>query len=496
MSTLSGRVAFRTHRGMNGTRAVATEEAAVHVPARGRAERLLLAGALALCLLLFAGSHAAFWAATAGTFCAGWGFLALTGRARWESASWRFWVPAAALVGYPVAQSLPLPEGMLQGLSPMRASWLAHARDVAGIQHSVSSIAYVPLNTALESVLWGFLALWTWRLHRLFHLSSTHRRWFLKFFFAVVVFEAGYGLLQVLVPSLGEIGVVGAATRGIARGTFFNRNNYAAFLGLLWPVLLAHTLSLPDKRGPSRHAASRRDLRARWWERRAFFGYLTALVLLALVFSGSRAGIVCSLAAGTLFVIFSGTQRRSAAVAVVACWVLLIAYGLVMGLDQILARFDRLEGDMPGRFRLWRDTWRMIQDHPWTGVGLGNFRELFRLYQTHLPETHFARHAHSDYLQWVAELGWPAAAVGIAMLWGYWLRQAVRLWRIRLDLTPDRRMLAAGCLAGMAGFLLHSWVDFPMQMVANTMTFAAVAVLGRNGLLTNRENMRGIDGAT
>ena len=165
--------------------------------------------------------------------------------------------------------------------------------------------------------------------------------------------------------------------------------------------------------------------------------------------------------------------------AVVGCWVVLLAYGAVIGFDGILTRFDRLESDTPGRFRIWRDTWTLIQDHPWTGIGLGSFQEVFRVYQTHLPEFSFARHAHNDYLQWIAELGWPLGLAWIALLWGFWLRNARRILALRRNPGRADPTVAAGCLAGMAAFLLHAWVDFPFQMAANVLTLIAVMTLLR-----------------
>lgn len=435
---------------------------------------MLLGGSAALMLLFFGGSHPAFWAPVCGVFLVAAAGFTLAGKITFRLPNRRW---AALLVGLPcipLLQSIPLPEGLLQGVSPTRAAWLFQAEKTAGIGQAPAALSYLSWDTVFIGGLWFFFAGYALLLARTLDRSREERARIIRFFFVLAVFQAAYGIIQVLIPSVGVLWDTDRSYRGFARGTFINRNNYAAFLGLLWPVLLAYTLKLPGGR-----RGNRRQIQDERRQQRLFFGFLTGLVLLALVFSASRAGILSTLIASTLFLGLAGTRRKEPLVAVVGCWVVLLAYGAVIGFDGILTRFDRLECDTPGRFRIWRDTWTLIQDHPWTGIGLGSFQEVFRVYQTHLPEFSFARHAHNDYLQWIAELGWPLGLAGIALLWGFWLRNARRILALRRNPGRADPTVAAGCLAGMAAFLLHAWVDFPFQMAANVLTLIAVMTLLR-----------------
>ena len=60
--------------------------------------------------------------------------------------------------------------------------------------------------------------------------------------------EAAYGLIQALVPSLGVLWVDYIQDYlGTARGTFINRNSFAAFVGMIWPLALGITLSMTGR---------------------------------------------------------------------------------------------------------------------------------------------------------------------------------------------------------------------------------------------------------
>ncbi len=432
-------------------------------------------GSMVFMLFFFAGPHPAFWAPIAGLSLICLAVLVLSGRIAIRVPGRKWWILLTALPALPLVQSVPLPEGFLSVLSPKRAEWIFQVKDLLGVS-STASLSYVPWETVFIAGLWFFFVLYGLMLRDVLNSSSQERSRLILFFFLIAFFQSLYGILQVLVPSLGVLWESSSSGR-VARGTFINRNNFAAFLSLLWPVFLAYTLKPSGRQGPQGYAGTR-EIHHERRQKKVFFGFVTGFVLFALFFSVSRAGILTVLFAATIFVILTGNrERKELLLAVAGSWIVLIAYGTVLGFDEILARFDRLENDMPGRFRLWWDTWTIIQDHPWTGIGLGAFREVYGIYQTHLSEFEFARHAHNDYLQWIAELGWPLGLTGIGLLWSFWLRNARRLLKLRRQSASSDISIASGCLAGLAAFLLHAWVDFPFRMAANVLAFLAVMVL-------------------
>ena len=117
------------------------------------------------------------------------------------------------------------------------------------------------------------------------------------------------------------------------------------------------------------------------------------------------------------------------------------------------------EGDVSGsRFRIWTDALQLIAQHPWTGVGWGNFNFAWSL--TPFPQRHtaFFDHTHNLPLQLAVELGLPLALVICALLlWALW--QAGRR-----ALAATGAASAAGRCALMMVLLigLHSLLEYPL----------------------------------
>ena len=381
---------------------------------------------------------------------------------------------------YPFLQCLPLPASWVAQLSPHLIQWKELAGKITLVSSSFSSISYEPLVTLFSGLWWVFLAGYAF-LFRQAVREEIRPNWLFTLFFWIAGSEALYGLLQTLIPSLGVLWE--SAGQGVARGTFVNRNHYAAFLGMLWPLLLAYLFCLgstsPDNRGAaSLELEQQKEHRQKRW----FLGLLIGLILLALVFSQSRGGIAGALLSLTVFVVIGKRHRRKGMVAFMAgSWVVMLVYGSIIGFEGVLMRFDQLEMDTSGRLKIWGDTLRLIGDHWLTGVGLGTFPEVIRVYQSHLTDQFAIVHAHNDYLELAGDLGVPMAALITLLAWGYWGVCARRLLRKAEtgggEQLENRRLLALGALAGSASFLFQSCVEFNWQIPANQFYFLVLLVL-------------------
>ncbi len=457
--------------------------------------------------LLMGGARPWIWAGVAAIFALGMAVLlwmpemAGTGPMRavapanpQEDGRGRVWIamtkPALIVVLlYPLIQAAPLPVSLVERLSPVRWMWIERAAEAASSPSgSFAAVSYAPLTTFFAWLWWLFLAGYA----RLFHMALISSKgsapgWLLIPLLSIAGFEALCGLLQTLMPGAGAAGESGAFE--YAHGTFVNRNHYAAFLGMLWPVLASCLAVSIDSRdhppGPGRGGApcygsrSGKPLRFMRHGQLVLAG-VTGLVLLALFLSGSRGGIVGSLAAMTVMAVFLRFRRRLMPVLAVLGWVVLFSYGATTGFDRLIERFNMVGDNIPIRLRIWEDTLRMVRDHPFTGVGLGNYYLAFRVYQSHLPEDRFTDHAHNDYLQLAAELGVPMAVLISVFAWGFWWWRALRLRRIpagRGRRTEERRFMAVGALAGGAAFLIHNWVEFNWQIPAAQLYFVMLLVL-------------------
>ncbi len=441
--------------------------------------------------LLLGGVRPWFWSTVAGVFVLSliaWLWVTPKGVATpvRVSASWLLLAP---ILVYPFLQAAPIPISWLSLLSPERALWIERAGTALGWTIPGASVSYEPLLSFMHGARWMFLGLYAWMLRKALH-EEKDMGWLFTLFFVIAGIEASYGILQALIPSLGVFGQ--RTGNGAGSGTFFNRNHYAAFLGMLWPLLLARLLSLHREPGrgargrPSDGTPDRPDR-----HRQLFLSFMVGLVILGLFLSQSRAGILSSLVALTVFVILGGGERRRMLPFVIGCWAVMLTYGSAIGFEEIIERFSSIEASAPGRFRIWQDAWSMLLDHPWTGVGLGAFPRAITVYQSHLPEALDIAHAHCDYLQWAAELGLPVAGALIAASWIVWWRSAWRVSRFPGEsgrLQPvdsryrERRLIRIGAASGAAAFFCHGWVDFGGQIPANQVLFVALLVLMHWGL--------------
>jgi len=441
--------------------------------------RILVLFPLVLLTFFFGGARPWIWQSVAGLFfiCLGaWHFRhGLAAPEKWVR---RFLIGSLFCLSIPLLQIIPISEGLLAALSPVRARWAQGLHELGDIVGTTFS--YDPMSTWMH-LLWWFFLLFFGLLSGQALCSRTTKfpTWLLHSLFLLAGFEAMYGILQTLLPSLGVLWNVdassGLAYKGYARGTFINRNHYAAFLGLLWPVLLAYLLILKSPRKMEQILGKREQARV-LIHKKGFAIFCLALVILGLVFSQSRGGILGAIFSFTLLYLFAGLRQKRVSAALTACWIIMFVYGAIIGFDGITTRFSQLEQDTAGRVELWKDGWTAVLDHPLTGTGLGTYPSVGRAYQNAFSPQYRAQHAHNDYLETVVEMGIPAAATLIAGIWGLWWLRAAFLWRKRQTMDPDRLVLAAGSLAALGGYMLHAWVEFNNAIPANQLTAVLLAV--------------------
>jgi len=110
----------------------------------------------------------------------------------------------------------------------------------------------------------------------------------------------------------------------------------------------------------------------------------------------------------------------------------------------------------PGRVQLWAAAWAMFTDYPVLGVGPDNFHVRFGDYSG-VPESKLGTHAHSMYLEALADTG----VVGFAALAGL---VGVAVWLGLRGLVLDANagsvwVYRAALLASLTAWLVHGLLD-------------------------------------
>ncbi|ABS63523.1 O-antigen polymerase [Parvibaculum lavamentivorans DS-1] len=259
--------------------------------------------------------------------------------------------------------------------------------------------------------------------------------------------------------------------------TFVNRNSFATFAGLALLCAVAwfingfrHLLTL------ERPARQRMALVAEAMFSQSLIRTIATLALMtALVLTGSRAGIVSSMAAlGVLMLAFAGggTLRTSHAAAAGALVAALMAAIFAVNGGLFADRIARADANLATNDRgiVYAATMDAVATAPWKGTGYGTYREVFTAYRPEgLPTQFYWDKAHNDYLENALELGLPAAiALNLSIL--LLAAEALRgLWRRRRDRTGPAIGVAATVLVG-----LHAFFDFSLQMPAVSVLYAFI----------------------
>ncbi len=389
-----------------------------------------------------------------------------------------------------VLQMVPLPAWLIRRLSPARLPGLSGA----GLWHEKgvwASLSIYPHDTALVWV--KFLALFAAFLLAVSLFDSRKGKSLaLRGLVFLGFFEGAYGILQYLTGSNKIFTYTNPFAAGEATGTYINRNHFAGLLELAVPFAVASSFygledqsqSLPP--GPDRRTrAGRKSVSFEF----IFYAFLAVIMVVAVLLSHSRMGIIAVISS-ILFIGVLGQvrfRRKVWSLAVLFFLTCVMGYGLWIGLDPVLARFEQMTQPdflrLEGRTSLWKDEVRMVRDYPLTGTGLGTFGVGFRRYQTAFADR-YVDHAHNDYLEIAAETGVPGAALlflPILYLFG----------RMILSFLDDprryRRSVTLGCIGSTLALLLHSMTDFNLQIPANALIFSVVLGVGYEAACIERE---------
>jgi O-antigen ligase len=266
-------------------------------------------------------------------------------------------------------------------------------------------------------------------------------------------------------------------------GPYVNHNHYAGLMEMLVPIPLVFSLTR-GARGP----------------RKVMAGIAAAFMACTIFLSGSRGGMLAFvIEMGVLaIVVVWGQKNRKTTVALATFLVIGVGLVLWLGGSELAKRLATIHADtkteLSGgtRLEIDRDAIKMFARKPILGWGLGTFPEVypqFRSFHTNF----FINEAHNDYLQLLVEMG---SLGGVTLLWFLWAvyRNGIRKLKNWPEDTNGAVALAA--LLGVSGIMVHSLVDFNLQIPANAAlfyVFCAVAAMETKFGKSRRKPVRRLD---
>jgi len=293
--------------------------------------------------------------------------------------------------------------------------------------------------------------------------------------FFIVGAEAFLGLLQFGAGDSPFYLGMEHADKHSAVGTYVSRNNFVGLLEMVLPISLAlfvAKLGVRERIGTGRSTWRQRLLFISTMRgHKAFvYGAFSVLVLLAIVFSRSRAGIgltMLGILCATLMYSnrIGGRNIYGITGTVVAIG---IGFAINIGLAPVLDRFST-DNLGEGRWLIYSATLDGIGQFSPIGSGPGTFQTVFPMFQPLELGSFFVNRAHNDYLEWALEAGLPAMVLIGLFLWLYF-RQWGRVWK--KGHWQEFRYIQVGAGIGLLLMILHGLVDFNLHIPAN-MAFTA-----------------------
>ncbi len=429
---------------------------------------------------------------------------------------------------YVLLQSLPLPVAVVQWIAP----------DIAQSYKALAIVNGEPVNTAYLSlnpyVTTGkFVETLSYFLLFCLTLLLVTTRQRLRILALVIVasgvFQAVYGTMMTLTGLEYGFFTEKVYGKGLATGTFVNRNHLAGYLEMALALGLGLMLaSLYRDSANNWREFSRRMLDALLGSKLRLRIALVLMVI-ALVMTHSRMGntafFVSMTMMGLLYLLLVKKPPRSAVVLFISLVIIdILIVGTWFGLEKVIDRLQQtqvsihqsaeqkssasttqnnsgttggddislqanqglpapsdsgrklqvlsttIESSTETRDEVYRDTLTMINQHLLSGTGGGTYRYSFMRYQSEDVRGYYD-HAHHDYLEFTAEYG----VAGISLL-GLLVVYSLASALIALRKRQSRIMQGMAFASSMAivAIMIHSAFDFNLQIPANAALFVVI----------------------
>ena len=363
-------------------------------------------------------------------------------------------ITCGALALYTLAQTLPLPMGLLRVIAPANADvWERVLLPLGEPALRWASISLDPGASVLEAVKWSTYAA---------IFAST----------AAISSKRGAAWGVTLVFASAMIAAVVTVAHGLAGATRVYGLYQPAFAASLWhvgPLLnpnnLAGYLNLGALAGLGL-ALTRKPVVPPW-----LIGVGVMLIVGVEVTSASRGGVL-ALPIGVLALAFITSRQstgggagrdRSIWTMVVAA----VAGGAVLAvLGGTRDTWTELYAKDVSKIEMLLWARPLLRDHPFFGIGRGAFESVFPVYRF-VPGNLVFTHAENFPAQWASEWGIPVTlAAFVAFGWAFAPRQ----------LGVGRSAIAAGAWMGVAVLLLQNMFDLALEVPA--IVIAAATILG------------------
>ncbi len=133
-----------------------------------------------------------------------------------------------------------------------------------------------------------------------------------------------------------------------------------------------------------------------------------------------------------------------------------LSFILYLGINKKVGGYVMQFTSISDRAEMWKTGWKIFEKHPVVGNGINSFFEQYK--QTRTDEFQYKRgsYAHNCYLQMASDVGVVGLGAFLCFLYVFFSNLLVRTKKLRVEFY---KVLSLGVLAGIFGFLIHSFFD-------------------------------------
>jgi O-antigen ligase len=260
-------------------------------------------------------------------------------------------------------------------------------------------------------------------------------------------------------------------------GTFINSNSYAAYAGMAIVATFGLMLGRQANRADHQDRGLATAPAAVWLTGTRMFCLAASLFLFGgLLLANSRAGFAATIVGCFLLslLLLRGRWPSSPFAAwTIAGGIVVVAVVTIVAGSAMFTKIGAFsDDDLLKRFRMWQIAFSALGQSPWLGWGLGTFPDVYTMLQPSDLQVANDK-AHSTPLEWLEDLGIP----GGLCAFGTVLVPLVVCLRGSLRRRTNRYLPAVALTASLVP-ILHSFVDFSLQIPAIGLTVSALLGLG------------------
>jgi O-antigen ligase len=270
---------------------------------------------------------------------------------------------------------------------------------------------------------------------------------------------AAFAVLQGMAPNGKLYWIWGLEEGGAIYGPYVNHNHYAGLMEMLtpFPLVLASTHFTEGNR-------------------KIATAGIAALMAASIFLSGSRAGMAAFVLQIIVLGVLLSRKRESGwkqPLMLGAVLAVVIVFLVWMGGNELTRRLASIHSEAREeinggvRFSIDRDCLRMFTKKPLLGWGLGTFPIVYPQFRS-FYSMFFVNEAHNDYLQLLVELGLAGFSIAV-----WFMVVAFRAAKGKLKNWTETASgaVTVASLVGILGILVHSFLDFNLQIPANAALF-------------------------